>query len=113
NTMGKTGPQCPVIPRSRSEIVARPSYLRNMMEIAVIAGGPSAERGVSLKSAGTIAAHLPKDKYRATIIDVDESGWHDPETGARVDLNHFTLTLNEAPPRRFDFAFIIVHGSPA
>lgn len=99
--------------RTGPESIGRPSYLRNMMEIAVIAGGPSAERGVSLKSAGTIAAHLPKDKYRATIIDVDESGWHDPETGARIDLNHFALALKDAPPRKFDFAFIIVHGSPA
>lgn len=83
------------------------------LDVAIVAGGPSAERGISLKSAKTITAHLPPEKYRSTIIDVAETGWQEMETGAPVDLNHFTLLPPGAPSRRFDFAFIIVHGSPA
>lgn len=85
-----------------------------MLEIAVIAGGPSAERGVSLKSAQTIARHLPREKYTVTTIDITPDGWKDVQTGNPVDLDHFVL-LDAAGQirKKFDFAFIIVHGTPA
>ena len=84
------------------------------MEVAIIAGGPSAERSVSLKSAQTIAKHLPPDKYRSTTIDITPSGWEEMSTGNRVDLDHFHLLDAEGTPiRKFDFAFIIIHGTPA
>jgi len=84
-----------------------------MIEVAVVAGGPSAERGVSLKSAATIAAHLPAEKYRSTIVDVSPTGWTALDSGAAVDLNRFCITGKDGPVRPFDFAFIIVHGTPA
>ena len=82
-----------------------------MLQIAIIAGGPSAERGISLKSAQTIAKHLPGDKYKAVIIDVTSEGWHEMDSRNQLDLNTFQLT--EEPRTRFDFAFIIIHGTPA
>ncbi|HEX5113212.1 MAG TPA: hypothetical protein VFV79_10210, partial [Saprospiraceae bacterium] len=60
-----------------------------MMEVAIIAGGPSAERGVSLKSAQTIAKHLSSDKYRSTTIDITPDGWVEMSTGNPIDLDHF------------------------
>ncbi len=85
-----------------------------MINIAIIAGGPSAERGISLKSAKTIAAHLPKDKYSVTTIDITPEDWKEMETGNRVDLNHFSLWDPKGnEERKFDFAFIIIHGTPA
>ena len=45
-----------------------------MIEVAIIAGGPSAERGISLKSAKTIAKHLASDKYVSTTIDAMPDG---------------------------------------
>jgi D-alanine-D-alanine ligase len=85
-----------------------------MMEVAIIAGGPSAERSVSLKSAQTIAKHLPPDKYRSTTIDITPNGWEEMSTGNRVDLDHFhLLDANGKSIRQFDFAFIIIHGTPA
>lgn len=85
-----------------------------MMEVAIIAGGPSAERGVSLKSAQTIAKHLPADKYRSTTIDITPNGWVEMSTGNCLDLDHFhLLDANGKPIREFDFAFIIIHGTPA
>ena len=85
-----------------------------MIEIAIIAGGPSAERGVSLKSAQTIAKHLPAEKYSSTTIDITPDGWRAIHSGRKVDLNTFIL-LDEAgaPIKKFDFAFLIVHGTPA
>jgi D-alanine-D-alanine ligase len=90
------------------------TLLRRMIDIAIIAGGPSAERGISLKSAGTIAKHLPADKYRSTTIDFSSGNWTCIDTGHTVDLNSFCL-VNEkgAVMRKFDFAFIIIHGTPA
>ena len=78
-----------------------------MMNIAIIAGGPSAERGVSLKSAATIANHLSKEKYNVTTIDLSESGWIDTASQRKVDLNTFSLPEEKGHPlKHFDFAFI-------
>ena len=80
-----------------------------MMEVAIIAGGPSAERSVSLKSAQTIAKHLPADKYHSTTIDITPNGWVEMSTGNPVDLDHFHLLDHQGNPiRKFDFAFIKV-----
>jgi D-alanine-D-alanine ligase len=85
-----------------------------MMDVAIIAGGPSAERSVYLKSAQTIAKHLPADKFRSTTIDITPEGWVDMKTGLFINLNHFQLEDEQGRPiRKFDFAFIIIHGTPA
>lgn len=85
-----------------------------MINIAIIAGGPSAERGISLKSAKTIATHLPKEKYKVFTIDITPHGWKDLDSGRLVDLNHFSLAEeNGCAAVSFDYAFIIIHGTPA
>lgn len=84
-----------------------------MTHVAIIAGGQSAERGVSLKSAVTIATHLPKDKYIVHTIDMTPSGWKDLETGNIVDLNTFSIKDAEGQDVRLEFVFIIIHGTPA
>ncbi len=85
-----------------------------MISVAIIAGGPSAERGVSLKSAKTISNYLSRDKYSVTTIDITSAGWVDIESGNKIDLNHFCLIDNKGVAgRQFDFAFIIIHGTPA
>lgn len=85
-----------------------------MINIAIIAGGSSAERGISLKSAVTIATHLPRDKYHVTTIDITPGGWKDVETENTVDLNRFCLVdAKNIEIRKFHFAFIIIHGTPA
>jgi D-alanine-D-alanine ligase len=85
-----------------------------MINVALIAGGPSAERGISLKSAKTIAEHLPKEKYAVTTIDITPTGWKDFVTGRAVDLNRFALLDEEGKEViKFNFAFIIIHGTPA
>ncbi len=85
-----------------------------MINVAIIAGGPSAERGVSLKSAKTISTHLPAESYNTKIIDITDDGWIEISSGLKVDLNRFCL-VDEAGNQsiKFDFAFIIVHGTPA
>jgi D-alanine-D-alanine ligase len=85
-----------------------------MINVAIIAGGPSAERSISLKSALTIATYLPKDKYNINTIDITPTGWKDLHSGNAVDLNRFCLINEEGKEElKFHFAFIIIHGTPA
>lgn len=85
-----------------------------MINVAIIAGGPSAERGVSLKSAQTIASHLHPEEYKSATIDITMEGWTELSSGHKVDLNDFRLKDKEGKDiMAFDFAFIIIHGTPA
>ena len=83
-----------------------------MKNVAIITGGPSAERGISLKSAGLVSKYLDRDKYVGRIILIEETGWIDEASGQAIDLNDFSLTL-EGARHTFDFAFLIIHGTPA
>lgn len=80
--------------------------------IAILAGGPSSERTVSLNSAKTIAKYLNPDKYNPFVIDLDSTGWHELSSGKKVDLNDFSLSGEGNEKIKFDFAFLIVHGTP-
>ncbi|MBX2817933.1 MAG: D-alanine--D-alanine ligase [Saprospiraceae bacterium] len=82
------------------------------MNIAVVSGGPSAERNISLKSAQLVMDHLDREKYTPRLICLESHGWFDQESGVRIDLNDFTLRL---PGKRhsFDLVFLMIHGAPA
>ncbi|NND35210.1 MAG: D-alanine--D-alanine ligase [Saprospiraceae bacterium] len=82
------------------------------MHIAIIAGGPSAERGISEKSAQLLLEHLDASKYTWRLISVDTGGWFDQESGEQMDLNDFSLTV-KGNKESFDFAFLMIHGTPA
>ncbi|MEQ1747341.1 MAG: D-alanine--D-alanine ligase family protein [Saprospiraceae bacterium] len=82
-----------------------------MKNIAILTGGDSAERVISLQSGKVVYDHLPKDRYRLFLIDIQGANWHDLETGTQVDKNDFSLTLN-GEKIRFDCAFAALHGSP-
>jgi len=84
--------------------------LRN---IAVMAGGFSGERSISMKSAETIMEALDSSRFRPFLIDVNENGWDAILDGERipVDKGDFSLTLDgEHFP--LEYAYIIIHGTP-
>lgn len=83
-----------------------------MKNIAILTGGDSAERVISLKSGAVVRDHLPKDRYRTFLIDIQKADWKDLDTGIAVDKNDFTLTLANGEKIRFDAAFAALHGSP-
>ena len=83
-----------------------------MKNIAILTGGDSAERVISLKSGAVVRDHLPKDRYRTFLIDIQKADWKDLDTGIAVDKNNFTLTLADGEKIRFDAAFAALHGSP-
>lgn len=82
-----------------------------MKNIAILTGGDSEERVISLKSGKVVKDHLPRDRYRAFLIDIQKSDWRDVDSGVQVDKNDFTLTLN-GEKIRFDCAFAALHGTP-
>lgn len=84
------------------------------IKIALMAGGNSSEREVSLGSAAQVAASLDRLKYDVYIIDVKGRDWtYTAADGSRVrlDRNDFSLMLDG---RRtvLDYALIMIHGTP-
>ena len=82
-----------------------------MKNIAILTGGDSEERVISLKSGQVVRDHLPKDRYRSFLIDIQKADWHDLDSGIQVDKNDFSLTVN-GEKIRFDCAFAALHGAP-
>ncbi len=82
-----------------------------MKNIAILTGGDSEERVISLKSGQVVFDHLPTDHYRCFQIDINGSQWKHLSSGTPIDKNNFSLTLN-GETILFDCAFAALHGSP-
>ena len=82
-----------------------------MKNIAILTGGDSEERVISLQSGEVVRDSLPKDRYRCFLIDVRGSSWKDMASGTDVDKNDFSLSL-DSERIHFDCAFAALHGSP-
>ncbi len=84
------------------------------LKIALLAGGDSSEREIALQSAAQIEAALDPDKYDITLIDLHHRDWHYTAPDGRqwqMDKNDFSLTV-EGRRKEFDYALIIIHGTP-
>lgn len=84
------------------------------LRIALLAGGDSSEREIALQSAAQIAAALDPEKYDVTMIDLHGRDWHYTAPDGRkwqVDKNDFSLTV-AGERREFDYALILIHGTP-
>lgn len=82
--------------------------------IAIVAGGDSSEIVVSLKSAEGIYSFIDKDKYFLYIVIVKRDEWYVTLPGgehAPIDKNDFSF-IEEGKKKRFDFAYITIHGTP-
>ena len=83
-----------------------------MKHIAILTGGPSAERSISEKSASCVASYLNTKKYTHRYILMEKHGWIDRESGVAIDLNDFSLTL-KGRREYFDLVLLMIHGTPA
>lgn len=86
----------------------------NRLKIALLAGGNSSERGIALQSARQIYDALDKNKYDIKVIDVHGRDWvyeADDKRRYQLDKNDFSLTV-EGERTQFDYALIIIHGTP-
>ncbi len=81
--------------------------------IAVIGGGDSAEIEISLLSQQTVIDNLDVSKYNVYKVMLVDKKWT-VEIGQDklpVDLNDFSFTY-KGRYTKFDFAFIVIHGTP-
>lgn len=85
-----------------------------MKNIAVVAGGYSSEREVSLKSARSIIDWLDRELYTPYLVVVDAKEWYVQREAARypIDKNDFSCILPSGVKVKFDYAFITIHGTP-
>ncbi len=72
------------------------SAKKNVIRVAVLMGGPSAEHEVSLKSGKMVLRHLDPKKYKARSVVIDKNGkWP---------------ISKKALKKRFDVVFLAMHG---
>ena len=84
------------------------------LKIALLAGGDSSEREIALNSAHQISEALDAEKYDVKVIDLHHRSWaYTAPNGKRyeVDKNDFSLTV-EGERTEFEYALIIIHGTP-
>ncbi len=84
------------------------------LNIALLAGGDSSEREIALQSAAQIEAALDCTKYDVTTIDLHHRDWHHTAPDGRqwqLDKNDFSITI-DGQRKEFDYALILIHGTP-
>lgn len=84
------------------------------MEVAIVYGGYSPEWVISEKSAKVVLAHLNSDRYRCTLVHVEQDKWSvisDDGKKAEIDRNDFSYTV-DGKKHRFDVVFNAIHGTP-
>jgi D-alanine-D-alanine ligase len=84
-----------------------------MKKVAVIEGGYSKEKAISIKSAKTVFDNLDRAKFYPTRVLIDENEWtaYDEDGRYSIDKNDFSFIKN-GTKLNFDYAFIVIHGTP-
>ena len=84
-----------------------------MKKAAVIEGGYSKEKAISIKSAKTVFENLDRNKFDPTRVLIDENEWtaYDNDGRYSIDKNDFSYTKN-GYKHNFEYAFIVIHGTP-
>jgi len=84
-----------------------------MKKVAVIEGGYSKEKAISIKSAKTVFDNLDRTKFDPTRVLIDENEWMAYDDGERypIDKNDFSYSKNGFK-HNFEYAFIVIHGTP-
>lgn len=75
--------------------------------VAVLGGGLSPERGISLKTAREVASHLPREEFEAVFVEVLADGRFRIEEGEALWPAHALLELER---RGTDVVFPGLHG---
>ncbi len=85
------------------------------LNIALLAGGNSEEREISLQSAAQCGAALANSiDYNVWLIDINGDSWsYTTPDGEVVQIDKGDFSLSHKGERiTFDFAIIIIHGTP-
>lgn len=84
------------------------------LNIALLAGGDSSERQISLNSSAMVGSSLDKERYNLFLIDMLGGNWHYKDAEGeewQVDKNDFSLTV-DGEKHLLDYALIMLHGTP-
>src|SRR3989344_7640627 len=74
------------------------------LKVAVLMGGPSAEREVSLVTGKAIFDNLNRKKYTPTLVEMTKEG--------HFFVDKKLINLQNKDRKMFDIIFIALHGSP-
>ena len=81
--------------------------------IALMAGGNSGERSVSLRSAIEVEKNIDKTLYNVYKVSVIDNSWFYEQEGKKYEVNRTDFSLDlENGKVKFDGVFIIIHGTP-
>lgn len=83
------------------------------LKVAVVMGGYSAEREISLLSGWHVCEHLDPERYDVYPVDIDRNSWSVLIDGQRIEIdrNDFSF-VKDAERIQFDVAFNAIHGTP-
>ena len=81
------------------------------LKVAAIGGGFSSEKEISLLSVETVIAHLDEDKYDTYKVIIDNDGWVCQTADAIHEIDRADFSV-PGLGIKFDFAFIMIHGTP-
>ena len=82
--------------------------------VAVLMGGFSSEKEISLKSGEVIYQNINRSKYTPFKIIVNKENWiylNSENEESNVNLEDFSIISNNSKIK-LEIAFIIIHGSP-
>ncbi len=82
--------------------------------IALVTGGYSGEREISLKSGQEVYRHIDRSVFDVYMIHIGQENWfYITDAGDRypVDRNDFSVSV-EGNRHTFDCVFIAIHGTP-
>tara|TARA_B100000809_G_scaffold266869_1_gene332354 strand:- start:1280 stop:2254 length:975 start_codon:yes stop_codon:yes gene_type:complete len=82
-------------------------------KIAIIAGGDSHEREISLKSAQTVLDNIDKELFDAHLVLLTKNEWICHYHKVEIPINRADFCLDvDGQHFHFDAAFITIHGTP-
>jgi D-alanine-D-alanine ligase len=86
----------------------------NKKNIAVVAGGDSSEYIVSVRSGANVLKAIDPNLFEPWLIRIKGEEWivlDGEEQIAAIDKSDFSFTINNKKIK-FDYAYIIIHGTP-
>lgn len=83
-----------------------------MKKIAVLSGGVSSERVISIKTAKQLSEALDKNLFQAFLADIGKNSWDIliEDKKYPIDKNDFSAII-EGEKIKFDYALIAIHGT--
>lgn len=82
--------------------------------IAIVCGGDSSEHDVSMRSGDGLYSFFDKERYDVYIVEIKGMNWQvHLNDGSTTPVNFKDFSFEEeGTQRKFDYAYITVHGTP-